>query len=993
MKYILIFIAFMIITTSLYSQVSTCTFIGNFENTPLEDAITRIEKWCRISIEYNAEDFHGKLITKRMEGVRLEDALYQILEGTGLGFEAKNGQLIVIAPKVDLVKYIQISNELKNKPLSGVFYMWSFNHKLKISYKENDVKGIKVYGSLKNVPLDEAFRKILANTPLQFEMLSEKEVRVYMPESVQRFQKWDKISEDITISGVLKDELTGETLPFASLFIKGTTKGATSNVDGRFTLFNVPSDTSQIEISFIGYRTKTVPLYPSMDMDNLQLSLQPGSLELDEITIAAVRKDQMIRASSGISKIGMTPEVASILPSYGEKDIFRSLQLLPGISGTNESSSGLFVRGGTPDQNLILFDGFTVYHVDHLFGFFSAFNSNAIKDVQLYKGGYEAKFGGRLSSVVEMTGKDGNSESFNMGFGASLLSVNGFVESPFADGKGSFILAGRRSFQSGFYSNLFDSFTNIGGDGDADEQGGGSPFGGGRFGGFGQSQVQPNSFFYDLNAKLTYRFTPKDKLSISLYNGEDYLDNSRITDSSRGGFRGPFGGSFGGGNPDFSFVSDNIDKSNWGNLGGSIKWSRQWSDQFFSNAIVSYSNYFSERNRQNQTSIARSDTTIVRTSGSFEENDLTDFSFKLDNELRLNANNEIDFGIQLTQNQIDYSLTQNDTISLVDRADGGLTASFYIQDKMTIADKLIFNAGVRANYFSLSSEMYIEPRLSMTYLLSEKFKLKAAYGEYNQFATRVVREDIQQGSRDFWVLSDGDVIPTSKSTHYIAGVSFESDGYLFDVEAFYKDYSGLTEYTSRQETTGFGPNSSLVVNEQFFSGTGVSKGIEFLVQKKFGKFNGWLGYTLSTVDYNFDVFGENSFPANQDQQHEFKAVATYQVGKFNFSSTFVYGTGRPYSAPVGFYEVGLLDGNTESYFQISDKNVLRYPSYHRLDASINYNMKLGESKAKLGLSIFNIYNRTNTWYKEYEVIENQLLETDVSLLGLTPSLFFNWTLK
>jgi len=992
MKYVLVFITFLIVTTPLHSQVSSCTFVGNFESTPLEEAITNLEKWCRITIEFNAEDLQGKLITNKMEGVRLNDALDQILEGTGLGYEKKNNQLIVIAPKGALVKYIRISNELKNKPLSEIFYMWSFNHKLEITYEESEIKGIRVNGSLKNVALDEAFEKILANTPLQYEMLSEKHIKVYMPESSERFQKWDKISKDITINGVLKDENSGETLPFASLLIRGSTKGATTNLDGRFTLFNVPTDTSQIEISFIGYRSKTVQLYPTMNMDNLELTLEPGGFELNEITIAAAKKEQMIRASSGISKIGMTPEVASILPSYGEKDIFRSLQLLPGISGTNESSSGLFVRGGTPDQNLILFDGFTVYHVDHLFGFFSAFNSNAIKDVQLYKGGYEAKFGGRLSSVVEMTGKDGNSESFNMGFGASLLSVNGFVESPFADGKGSFILAGRRSFQSGFYSSLFDSFTNIGGD--SDEQGNGPAFGGGRFGRFGQSQVQPNSFFYDLNAKLTYRFTPKDKLSISLYNGEDDLDNSRITDSnSGGGFGGPFGGSFGGENPDFSFVSDNIDKSNWGNLGGSIKWSRQWSDRFFSNAIVSYSNYFSERNRQNQTSVTRSDTTIIRTNGSFEENDLADLSFKLDNELRLNANNEIDFGIQLTHNDIDYSFTQNDTISLVDRADEGLTASFYIQDKMTIADKLILNAGVRANYYSPTSQTYIEPRFSMTYLLNEKFKFKAAYGVYNQFATRVVREDIQQGSRDFWVLADGEVIPTSKSIHYIAGLSFESDGYLFDVEAFYKDYSGLTEYTSRQETSGFGPDRSLVVNEQFFSGTGVSKGIEFLVQKKFGKFNGWLGYTLSTVDYNFDVFGENSFPANQDQQHEFKAVATYQVGKFDFSSTFVYGTGRPYTAPTGFYEVGLLDGNTESYFQISDKNVLRYPSYHRLDASINYNMKLGDSKGRLGLSVFNIYNRTNTWYKEYEVIENQLLETDVSLLGLTPSLFFNWTLK
>ena len=180
---------------------------------------------------------------------------------------------------------------------------------------------------------------------------------------------------------------------------------------------------------------------------------------LTEIVVAAQAEEQLIKSSTGISRVSMTPLAMATLPSFGQKDVFRSLQLLPGVSGSNEASSGLYVRGGTPDQNLVLFDGFTVYHVDHLFGFFSAFNPDAIKNVQLYKGGFESKFGGRLSSVVELTGKDGNAEEFNMGLGASLLSVNGYAESPFAKGKGTILVAGRRSFQSNFYSNLFDSFT------------------------------------------------------------------------------------------------------------------------------------------------------------------------------------------------------------------------------------------------------------------------------------------------------------------------------------------------------------------------------------------------------------------------------------------------------------------------------------------------------------------------------------------------------
>ena len=890
-----------------------------------------------------------------------------------------------------VLDYKTITNNFKNTELTKVFSIWSANYKIDIDFDSKDVQGITVYDRFKDTPIDEAFEKILSSTSLFYVATGPNSVRVFTQNGIDKpYRVFEKISNDITLSGVLKDQLTGETLPFANVLVEGTGIGTSTNVDGFFSLFNVPSDTIRLNFSYIGYLNKTMKLNPRIDKENLEVTLQSGGVQIDELMITAAKKDQMLKASSGISKISITPEISSLLPSYGEKDIFRSLQLLPGISGTNESSSGLFVRGGTPDQNLILFDGFTVYHVDHLFGFFSAFNANAIKDVQLYKGGFESKYGGRLSSVVDMTGKDGNTNNFNVGFGASLLSFNGFVESPFADGKGSFIFTGRRSFQSEFYSNLFDSFTDIGQNLD-DNGANGAPGGRGGFGGFGQAEVQPNSFFYDLNAKLTYRFSPKDKISISLYNGEDDLDNSRVVDSET---LAANGGRFGrGGGANFTFVNDNKDLSNWGNIGGSAKWSRQWSGKFYTNATASYSNYFSERDRLNETNITREDTTIVRSTGTYENNNLKDLSFKLDNEYKLSQNNKLDFGFQLTQNNIIYDYTQNDTLSLVSRDDSGLTGSFYIQDKITFKDKLILNAGLRTNYYSPTSKVYFEPRLSATFLPTGKLKLKAAYGQNNQFATRVVREDIQQGSRDFWILADDEIIPTSSSTHYILGASYETNGYLFDVETYYKSYNGLSEYTNRLVTNGFGRNQTLAFDEQFFSGNGYSRGVEFLVQKKFNKFTGWVGYTLGEVKYDFDAFGDEPFSANQDERHELKLVASYRIKNFDFSSTFVYGSGRPYTAPVGYYEVILLDGLVEPYFQISDKNALRYPAYHRLDFSANWNFNLGDSKAQIGLSVFNVYNRTNTWYKEYEVIESQLLETDISLLGMTPSLFFKWSLK
>ena len=259
------------------------------------------------------------------------------------------------------------------------------------------------------------------------------------------------------IGGKINDINSGESLPYAKVTIKDTNRTTTANQDGSFTILNIPVG-SILVINKMGYESKEIKV--SSDTKRLIINLyklEKDSLIEDVVVVGSVNSNMM--QQSGISQFSLSPDLTRSLPNLGEQDIFRSMQLLPGVSGSNESSSGLVVRGGTIDQNLVLFDDFTVYHVDHVFGFFSAFNNNAIKDVQFYKGGFGAKYGGRMSSVVDITGKDGNTEQFGIGASVSLLSTNAVVEQPFADGAGSFILTGRKSYQSDLYNDILESVT------------------------------------------------------------------------------------------------------------------------------------------------------------------------------------------------------------------------------------------------------------------------------------------------------------------------------------------------------------------------------------------------------------------------------------------------------------------------------------------------------------------------------------------------------
>lgn len=776
-------------------------------------------------------------------------------------------------------------------------------------------------------------------------------------------------SYDFTLTGIIRDRTNGETLPYATIMVKGTGIGSTSNEDGYFTILKVPTDTSTLVAQYIGYRKEEIYLTPKTINKGYTIELVPSAATLRELTVIGERQDVVLSDDREVSVIRMTTKKVAQLPSMGEKDVMRSFQLMPGVSASNESSSGLYVRGGTPDQNLVIFDGFTVYHVDHLYGFFSAFNSNALKDVKLHKGGFESKFGGRLSSVTELTGKDGNQKKFNLGADISLLSINIFTEIPIGK-KFSSIIAFRRSYKGFLYNKIFNQFNEV-----EETQQNNPPGPGGR-----QSQeTNVKSYFYDLNGKFTFRPNTKDIISLSFFSGSDKLDNSSSLSVP----------SFGPSNSNFN--NSFTDLTKYGNLGTSLKWSRKWGAKLYGNTILSYSNYFSDRDRSQERTITDSSNNNVTTkTGVFENNDLRDYSFKSDYNWDLFNKAQFQFGGFGTYYDIKYAYAQNDTTTVLDKHDKAILAGAYVQSKVKLfEDKVLFVPGIRASYYQTTNKLYYEPRASVSYRLSKEITLKGAVGLYYQFANRVTREDILSGSKDFWLLSNDESIPVSSATHYIAGISYDKRGYLFSIEGYYKDINNLTEYSLRFNPSPLGVS----YEENFFTGSGFSRGLEFLIQKKSGKLNGWLSYSLGEAKNKFDIYSDSYYPANQDVTHEFKAVGMYNYKRWDFSATWIFATGRPYTSPSGAYELTLLDGSTETYFTVTSKNGLRLPNYNRLDISANYKLlagKKGEKRRReigyIGFSVFNLYNRTNVWYKQYTIEDSEIIEVNVNYLGFTPNI-------
>ena len=781
------------------------------------------------------------------------------------------------------------------------------------------------------------------------------------------------------IKGFVIDDETGEALPYANVLLKGTNRGSTTNTDGYFVVVNAPAGTCTLQVHYIGYATQESIVDNSEEQKTTLIKMEQSALKGEGVTVFA-EEYQIWKTAQEVAQVTFSPRQLTSLPSLGEVDIFRSLQLLPGISGVSDGSAGLYIRGGTPDQNLVILDGMTVYHVDHFFGFFSTFNADAVKDVQVYKGGYPAKYGGRLSSVVDLTGKTGDVNRTRFGLGVNLLSANILFEQPIFKNRGSFILSARRSYtdiiQSPLYNKLFDFITNE----EATRTIGGG-FGG--FAGRGQitEEVRPDFYFYDVNSKLSFTPTTRDNIALSFYIGQDNIHD--LQELTGVGFRRTLDSL-----QQAQTGTRGRDKTtDWGNLGLSFKWAHRWHDRLSTNLLVAGSNYFSKHKTDLSFNIDRPDSSQVfrggRTFASQEDNNIQDLTLRLDNEWHVHDSHQAGAGVWISKTETDYLATFNDTLDAFKSNKKSLQASLYLQDKWLMSSNWDLTLGFRGTYYDKTQSYYFEPRFALQYTFWDVLKLKGAWGQYNQYIHRIVNEDVLEGSRDFWLVADENLKP-GFAEHTILGLGYETTDYLFEVEAYHKDMDNLLEFSRRfRDQANYGG--------LFFFGSGISQGIEFLAQKKNGHLNGWLSYTIGEVENTFPNLNKGEpFPANHSRTHEVKFVSTYSLGRWNLSATWVYATGQPYTSPEGQYYIELLDGTVKSYYHVGDKNGYRLPDYHRMDISASYRFSSEYTygwKAEVGLSIFNLYDHTNVWYRKYDLDVAPIIITDVTMLGFTPTIY------
>ena len=645
----------------------------------------------------------------------------------------------------------------------------------------------------------------------------------------------------------------------------------------------------------------------------------------------------------------------------GESDIFRTLQLLPGI-GYSENSAGLNIRGGTADQNLVLFDGFTLYNLDHFFGTFSSINPNVVKDIQIYKGGYDSRFGERLSGIIDITGKTGNKYNPKIYGGVNLVSGNLTLELPLSK-KLTLVAAGRRSYADIYSSYLVNDML----ENQVDDI---------TFRGNGNSIIQltPGYYFYDYNAKLTFSKSEQEKMSVSVFGGKDFLSSSGV-DQKR------------------VLFAQTTDNSEWGNYGFSFSWIKQWHEKLFSNLHVGYSGYENRYNEETDVSaLVRVKQYMVSSFNSEEVNKLNDFSAGLKNNFRINLKNSLDFGVQTKYNEYTYLKNSGTDSYYADIANSSWLFTSYAQLNTQPVRNLSLKFGGRVNSYNQSSKIFIEPRFSGNYQINKNISLKFATGRYYQFLSKVAPTQSYGYNRDFWVISDDEKHPVLSSDQYIAGTNITFGHFTFDAEAYYKSINGLQlflyipPYQKNADPDSFNKMGQMrrLLPSKFITGEGRAVGLDLLLKYESSNFTSWIAYSRSKSIRNFTEINNNEdIPAPYDKAHEFKWTNLLTWGKWNFSGMCIYSTGQPYVTNQ------TVDKSLTAKFTYD-----RLPDYNRIDVAANYNFRIQKVQIKLGMSVINVLNANNyndIYSRDFNFDSTSFNETSyVRSLGLTPNFFINF---
>ncbi len=746
-----------------------------------------------------------------------------------------------------------------------------------------------------------------------------------------------------TISGHIKDIDSGEELIGATIVVEGTDIGTAANIYGFYSL-SLDKGQYKIAINYLGYNTKVVEL-DLTENQTIDFELGTESAELGEIVVES-DKSEAVMQDAGVGTIKINIKKLETLPVFmGERDILKSIQLLPGISAASEGSTGLTVRGGKPAQNLILLDEAVVYNPSHFLGFFSVFNSDALKDLTVYKGGIPARYGGRASSVLDIYMKDGNKRKFAISGGIGLISSRLTIEGPIVKDKGSFIVSGRTTY--------LDFVAKI---------------------------IKPKLFkdlslgFWDLNMKVNYSFGKKDRLFLSGYLGRDKFGISTVGLS-------------------------------YGNNTITARWNHTFNDKLFANTALFFSDYIYGYE------IGRAGNAFVIEAG------IRDYAFKQDYSYYHSPKHTIRFGINSTYHQFQPSQLRSENLnikSLLAEKKYALESGVYIGHEYKITSKLKAIYGLRFSLFNQfgPGDIYtynqdnqvidtmvskpfepvqtywgLEPRLALTYQIQPTTTLELGYHRIHQYV-HLLSNSTSLAPNDMWVPSTNNVKPQI-ADQISLGVkqSFLKDKLTVSLEGYYKFLQNQVDFENGADIL-----LNKRIESQILNGIGWSYGAELLVQAQVGHFNGWVSYTLSKTQYQFDeISGGKPYSAKQDRTHDIAVVGTYEFKKrWIFSMAWIYQTGNAVTLPSGKYEI---NGQRVSYF--TERNGYRMPDAHRLDISVTFKNKLDRKfRSSFTLGIYNVYNQYNPFsidFKQNPNDPNKIDAVQLSLFGIVPNITWNFS--
>lgn len=757
--------------------------------------------------------------------------------------------------------------------------------------------------------------------------------------------------QKFTISGTVKDSTNGEDIYGAVIKVNELENvGTKTNAYGFYSL-TLDAGNYTIIYRSTGFESQEYSIVLNADTTiNIELSVPKDVLQIEEVVVSAQKEnDNITSAEMNVTKFD-PKDIETIPVIFGEKDVMKTLQLTPGVKGGGEGSSGFFVRGGGADQNLVLLDEAPVYNAAHLLGFFSVFNSDAIKDVSLYKSGIPAQYGGRASSVMDVKMRDGNLKKFGMSGGIGLISSRLTLEAPIVKDKGSFIVSGRRS-----YADLFLKLSKD------------------------ETIKNTSLYFYDLNVKANYKISEKDRVFLSGYFGRDKFGFSDI----------------------FGF--------NWGNATGTFRWNHIINDKMFSNTSVIYSNF------DYQFSVGSGD------EGFGVKSSIQDINLKQDFSYFINTNNTLKFGLNAIHHTFrPGALTgSNDAFNeIVLDPRYGLEVGLYVQNEQKIGARLSMMYGLRYSGFDLvgAGKSYefdekgnttaviehdpfetiqyyqgLEPRFSMSYILSETNSIKLGFNRNYQYLHQLSNSTTSSPT-DVWVPSSNIIKPQIADQIALGYYqNIKENMFKASVEVYYKNLQNQIDYRTGAQTV----LNDEIEGELVF-GRGMAYGAEFLIQKKKGKLTGWISYTLSRSLRQFDEINSgNIFSARQDRIHDISIVLMYKVNdKLSLASTWIYYTGDAVTFPSGKYEI---NGEIVPYY--TERNGYRMPNYHRMDLGLTWYLEEKEKFThNLNFSIYNTYARENAYTITFEPVDDndpsqgtQAVRT--ALFKIIPSITYNFKLK